>query len=90
MLEKLTFNVFSRCISTKKSKESRGYLSATSYGGVRISLTHPYPMSGKKMEGGFEKELSQFMSGMKKIVAANKIESGDSLDEGKREISFEV
>ena len=42
------------------------------------------------MEGWFEKELSRFMSGMKKIVAANKIESGDSLDEEKREISFEV
>ena len=34
VIEKLKLNVFSHCMSTKKSKKSRGYLSATSYGGV--------------------------------------------------------
>ena len=47
VLEKMTFNVFSYYISTKKSKNSGGYLSDTSYGGVLISLTHLYRMSGK-------------------------------------------
>ena len=50
VLEKLTCNVFSRCMSTINSKESWGYLSATSYGGVQISLTHPYSMSVKKKD----------------------------------------
>ena len=47
-------------------------------------------MSGKTKDVGFKKELSQFKLGMKRVVAANKRESGASLDEGKREMSFEV
>ena len=42
------------------------------------------------MEAGFKKDLSQFMSGMKRHVAAKKRESGVSLDEGKRAMSFEI
>ena len=34
VLEKMTFRVFSRYMSTKESKTFRGCLSATSYGGV--------------------------------------------------------
>ena len=47
-------------------------------------------MSDKTMDIGFKKEPSQFMSGMKKYVAVNKRESGASLNEGKREMGFEV
>ena len=49
VLEKMTLNVFSHYMSTKNSKKSGRYLSATSYGGVQSSLTHMYPMSGKTM-----------------------------------------
>ena len=55
VLEKLTFNVFSHYMSTKKSKKSGGYLSATSYGGVRSALAHMYRMSGKTMDREFKK-----------------------------------
>ena len=72
VLEKLKFKVFSHYTPTKKNKKPGGYLSATSYGGVQSVLTHMYRMSGKTMDGGFKKELSQFMLGMKKVVAANK------------------
>ena len=75
-------------MSTKKSKKSGGYLSATSYGGVRSPLTHMYHMSGKTMGGEFKKELSQFILGLKIVVAANKREYGDSLDEGKKAMIF--
>ena len=90
VLEKLTFNVFSHYMLTKNSKNSGGYLSATSYGEVRSSLTHVYRISGKTVDGGFKKELSQSMSGIKIVVAANKRESGASLDKGKRAMRFEV
>ena len=90
MLEKITFNVFSHYMSTKKSKNSRGYLSATTYGGVRSFLTHLYPMSGNTIDGELKKELSQFMLGIKIVVAANKRESGASLDEGKKAIFLGV
>ena len=39
-----------------------------------------YPMSGKIVDVGFFKELSQFMPVMKRVVAANKIEYGASLN----------
>ena len=42
------------------------------------------------MDGEFKKEPSQLMSGMKRVLAANKRESGASLDEGKKAMSFEV
>ena len=82
VIEKLTFNVFSHYMSTKKIKKYGGYLFTTSYGGIRSSLTHLYLMSGNKMDGGFKKELSQFMSGMKRVVATNKRESGANIDVG--------
>ena len=50
VLEKMTFNVFSPYISTKKSRKYGVYLSDTSYFGVRSSLTHLYRMSGKTMD----------------------------------------
>ena len=77
-------------MSTKKSKNSGGYLSATSYYGFRSDLTHLHRMNGKKMDGEFKKELFQFMSRIKRVVASNKRQSGASLDEGKNSMSFEV
>ena len=55
VLEKITFNVFSHYMSTKKSKKSGGYVSATIYGGVQSYLIRQYHMSGKKMGVRFEK-----------------------------------
>ena len=77
-------------MSTKKSNNSRGYLYDTSYGGVRSSLTYLYRMSEKTMDREFDKELSKFLPGMKRVVADNKRESGASLDEGKKAMLFEV
>ena len=42
------------------------------------------------MDGEFNKELYQFMSGMEIVVAANKRDSGASLNEGKKEMIFKV
>ena len=77
-------------MSTKKSKKSGGYLSATSYGGFRISLTNLYCMSGKTIDGELNKELYQFMFGMKIFIASNKREYGDIIYELKKAMSFEV
>ena len=53
VLEKLTFNVFSHYMPTKKSKNSGGHLSSTTYDGDRSFPTYLYRMSGKTMDGGF-------------------------------------
>ena len=68
VLDRMEFNVFYYYISTKRSKKYGGYLSANIYGGVRSALTRLYRMSGKTMVGAFKRELSQFMSGMKKML----------------------
>ena len=86
----MTFNVFPHYMSTKKSKTYGGYLYATRYGGVLSSLTNLLFMSGKTMDGGFKKELYQFMSGMKIFVTANNRDSSASLDEVNRAMRFEV
>ena len=86
----MNFNVFSSYMSTKKSKQSGGYLAATSYGGFRSSLTNMFCMSGKTIDGELNKELYQFMLGMKRVVASNKREYGAILNEGKKSMNFEV
>ena len=53
VLEKMTFNVFSHYMSTKKSKNSGGYLSDKSYGGLQISLTRLYCISDKTVDVEF-------------------------------------
>ena len=90
VLEKMTFNVFYHYMSTKKSKKPGGYLYATSYGGVKNSLTHLYGISGKTMSGEFKREISQFMLGTKRVVTANKREYGAIIDEGKKAMVSEV
>ena len=77
-------------MSTKKSKTSGGYLSATSYGGFRCSLTNMYRMSGKTMDGELNKEIYQFMLVMKRVFASNKREYGAIINEGRKAMSFVV
>ena len=73
VLDKITFNIFSHYMSTKKSKKSGRYLSDTSYDGVQSPLTNMYCMSGKTMDVELNKELYQFILGMKRVVASNNI-----------------
>ena len=47
-------------------------------------------MSGKDMDQEFKKELSQFMSGMNRVIASNKRQAGIIIDEGKKAMSFHV
>ena len=49
-----------------------------------------YRVSGKDMDQGFKKEISQFMSGMKILIASNKRQDGISLEEGNKAMSFYV
>ena len=53
-------------------------------------FVHMYFMSGYTIPKEFNIEISQFMSGMKRAVASQKSDSGESLDEGKKLMSYEV
>ena len=49
-----------------------------------------YSMSGDTMPKEFSIDLSQFMIDMKRTVSSKKAECGESLDEGKKSMSYEV
>ena len=74
----------------KKSNISGVYLSDTSCGGSCSVLTHMYHVSGNDMDQEFKKELYQFMSKMKRVIASNKRQDGIILKEGKKAMSFDV
>ena len=56
-----------------------GFLSKASYSGVRSAFVHMYCMSGEKIIEEFRIELSQFMRGVKRKVASQNDENGESL-----------
>ena len=66
------------------------YLSANIYGGIRSVLPHMYRVIGKDMDQEFKKELSQFMSVMKRVISSNKRQAGISIGAGQKAISFDV
>mmetsp|Transcript_9799 Transcript_9799/g.14533 ORF Transcript_9799/g.14533 Transcript_9799/m.14533 type:complete len:96 (-) Transcript_9799:785-1072(-) len=82
VLEKMTFNLFSHYLTTRKNRKGQ-LLSQTAYSGIRSSLCHIYCMSGRDMEKEFQKNMGQFLSGMKRTVAKEKAQSRQSLSEGK-------
>ena len=53
-------------------------------------FVHMYCMSGDTMPEEFKIELSQFMSEMNRMVASKTDESGESLNEGKKLMRYEV
>ena len=53
-------------------------------------FVHMYCMSRETMPEEFKIELYHFMNGMNRTVASKISESGESLDEGKKLMSYEV
>ena len=87
--QKITFNLFSHYLTTRRNKGG-GFLSKEIYSGVRSEFFHMFNMSGETMPEEFKIELYQFMSGTNRTVASKFAESGESLDEGKKLMSYEV
>ena len=89
ILQKITFNFFSHYLTTRRNKVE-GFISKASCSGLKSAFVHMYRMSGEKMPEVFKIELSQFMSGMKMMVASQKYDSGESLNEGNKSMRYEV
>ena len=89
ILPSLTFNIFSHYLTTRR-KKNVSYLEKTTYGGIRSALTHLFRMSGQEMSSTMMKKMSQFMSGIQRTIVNDKITRGESLNEGKRPMSFSV
>ena len=89
ILSSLTFNIFSHYLTTRR-KRSQSYLEKSTYGRIRSALSHLFRMSGQEMNATMEKEMSQFMSGIQQTIVDQEISKGESLNEGKRPMSFAV
>ena len=88
ILPYLIFNIFSHYLTTRR-KINKCYLEKTIYGGIRRALTHLFRMSGQEMENTMMK-MSQFMSGIQRTIVNYKITREESLNEGKRPMSFSM
>ena len=89
VLQKVTFNVFSNYLATKRNKKGQ-MLSKSTYGTLRSALTHLYKMAGQEIPDKFRQEMSTFSRGIKRKVTQEKMESGLSLEEGKKAMNFDV
>lgn len=89
ILKQMNFGVFSEYLTSRKSKNST-YLSKSTYDGIRSALAHLYRRSGETMCDIMQKDLKQFMGGIKRTVVREKRATGQSLDEGKKPMTFAV
>ena len=93
ILQKITYAVFTRYMLDIRSRgdgDDIVYLASTSYGLMKSALIYLFNSSGQEMESGLCKELDTFMRALRKSVAKAKAQSGRSLEEGKRPMSFPV
>ena len=89
ILQKRTFNLFLHYLTTRRNK-CGGFLPKSSYSGVRSVFVHKYCMVGETISEEFRLDLSLLINRMKRKVAYQEAKSGESLDEGKRLMSYEV
>jgi len=89
LLDKLTFNLFSHYLTTRKNRDGE-YLSKAGYGQIRSALKHLYRQCSEKFDDDYDRDLSQFMSGLKHRIALSRAASGRSLEQGKKGMTYEV
>lgn len=93
VLPKITFNVFTKYMINHRSmdeNETVSYHAATSYGTMKSALVYLFNITGQEMDPKLRKELDIFMRSLRKQIAKAKAQSGQSLEEGKRPMSFAV
>ena len=93
ILSNLTFPHFSNFLSIRtrsRGKTKGSSLGVSSYDQAKSALVHLYRMSKYDMSSDFADNLKMFMKGMKRTVAAKKMENGDSGIVGKKKMDFKV
>ena len=89
ILQKVTFNVFSHYLATKRNKKGE-MMSKSSYGMFRSAFTHLHKMAGQAIPLQFQQDMATFNRGIKRKVTQEKMEAGLSLEEGKKAMNFDV
>ena len=89
ILQRLTFNLFSHYVTTRK-KNGGGSLSKSTYGSIRSAFKYLHKMAGSQVSEEYERSLTQFNRGMIRQITTEKAEKGVSLEEGKKAMNMDV
>ena len=73
-----------------EEEEQEVYLAKSSYDGIRSSIMHLYRICDAEMDEQFQKSLTMYIAGIKRVVAQEKKETGQKLSEGKRDMPLKV
>ncbi len=91
ILSNLIFPHFSNFLLTQtraRGKKKGSSLRVSSYNQAKSALVHLYRLSKYEIPSDFNNNLKIFMKGMKRTVAAKKMEDGDSGIVGKKKMDF--
>ena len=66
------------------------HLSKSTYEGIRSAIMHLYRICNVDMDDTFQKCMTTYIAGIKRVVAQEKKTTGQKIAEGKRDMPFEV
>ena len=89
ILQRLTFNLFSHYVTTRK-KNGGGLLSKSTYGSIRSAFKYLHKMAGSQVSEEYERSLTQFNKGMIRQITTEKAEKSVSLEEGKKAMNMDI
>lgn len=93
VLKQVTFSVFSEYMIDFRSTDEDGaicYLSKSAYGHMKSAFGNLFKTTNQKMDSALENELNQLSNSLSRKITDWKAKSGQSLDEGKKPMSFAV
>ena len=85
---KIDYNICSVYMAQKKGRNGERYLGRTSYCGIRSSFIYLFTMTNQPVPLHFREQMATLLKGFKRTIVSTKVENGESLDEGKEEMSF--
>jgi len=84
----LSYDIVSTYMTTKKRDEGR-YLGRGSYDNIRSSIIYLFTMSNTSPPPGFQNSMTTLLKGFTHTIVGQRVEAGESLEEGKEVTSFE-
>ena len=86
-MTKITYNIAAQYIANKKSEEGN-FLSVHNYSSIRSGIAFLFKMTNIPLPAGYRDQMSTLLKGLTRTIVAEKVDSGESLEEGKEAMSF--
>ena len=88
IIESVQYTHIANYIAQKRAKD-QSYLAQSSYQGIRSAVVHLFKCADSPLPGNFNDDMEELLKGMKRTIIAEKVRSGESMEEGKELMSFE-